>query len=97
MKIVGGRKFALNKHDRPMVIKKKRPRAMPASHRSKTHWMCGSWALHRPCAKSIRRLVKCLQSFQRTTDRNSLVQPRVTPNMSNDTQRNERVRHRLTQ
>ena len=43
MKIVGGRKFALNKHDRPMVIRKKRPRAiMPASHRSKTHWMYGS-------------------------------------------------------
>ena len=42
MKIVGGRKFALNKHDRPMVIRKKRPRAMPASPRSKTHWMYGS-------------------------------------------------------
>jgi hypothetical protein len=39
MKIVGGRKFALNKHDRSMVIRK-RPRAIvPVSHRSKRHWM----------------------------------------------------------
>ena len=43
MRIVGGRKFALNEHDRPMVIRKKRPRAvMPVSHQSKTHWMYGS-------------------------------------------------------
>jgi hypothetical protein len=43
MKIVGGRKFALNKHDRPMVIRKKMPKALrKASYQSKTHWMYGS-------------------------------------------------------
>ena len=68
---------------------------MPASHRSKTHWMYGSLGTASPVRKSIQRLAKCLQSFQRTTDRNSLVQPHVTPNVSNDTERNERVRHRL--
>ena len=88
MKIVGGRKFALNKHDRPMVIRKKRPRASCRLVIGLKRTGCTDpWALHRPCAESIPRQVKCLQSFQRTTDRNSLVQPRVTPNACQMTRR----------
>jgi hypothetical protein len=53
MKIVGGRKFSLNKRDRPMVIRRQKPRSIPlTAYALKTHWMYGSLG----AASPVRRI-----------------------------------------